>query len=147
MPKRSLLVVFALVAVASPRVALGTNIAVHASLKAKDETPAQKIKVPNATGFLSGTLVETKTGYDFEWRLTYAKTSGPVTFTNVQEGTATEHGTVIIFLCGPCKSGASGKTYASPGEVGLLMSGKLFVNLTTKKNPSGEIRGQLKKSG
>jgi hypothetical protein len=143
---RSLVVVVAL-ALGSPAGAFAANITVRAALNAAHETPAPSHGVPRATGILTGTLTQTKAGYNFDWRLTYAKTSGKATFTNVQEGTATKHGTVILFLCGPCKTGAHGKTYASPGEVSLLMSGKLFVNLTTKQNPSGEIRGQLTKSG
>ncbi len=124
------------------------NIKVKATLDASREVPAQTHKVANATGVLSGTLTKTKKGYSFDWHLTYSKTSGTATFTNVQNTpSAKQHGTVIMFLCGPCKSGAKGTIYASPGEVSLLMGGKLYVNLTTKHNPAGEIRGQLVKTG
>jgi CHRD domain len=127
--------------------ALGaTKMSVQAKLDRAQETPAQTTRVLHATGLLTGTLTPTKKGYELAWRLTYKKTSGKATFANVQNGTAKKHGTVIIFLCGPCKSGANGTVYASPGEVSLLLQGHLFVNLTTKRNPSGEIRGQLVKA-
>src|SRR5579862_6449811 len=147
MPKRTLpLVLMAAAALAGPSALGAANISVRAKLNRAQETPAQKSKVMHATGTLTGTLTQTKKGYELAWRLTYKKTSGKATFANVQNGTAKEHGTVIIFLCGPCKSGAHGTVYASPGEVSLLVQGHLFVNLTTKRNPSGEIRGQLLKS-
>jgi CHRD domain len=133
-------------AMAGPPALGAANISVRAKLDRAQETPAQRAKVLHATGLLTGTLTQTKKGYELAWRLTYKKTSGKATFANVQNGTAKKHGTVIIFLCGPCESGAHGTVYASPGEVSLLLRGRLFVNLTTKRNPSGEIRGQLVQS-
>src|SRR5580698_2373027 len=126
-----------LAAVVGPTTAFASSITVRADLDAKHEVPAQSSKAPHAVGLLAGALVQTKSGYELAWRLTYSKTSGVATFANIQDGTATRHGTVIVFLCGPCKSGAHGKVYTSPGEASLLREGRLYVNLTTKRNPAG----------
>ena len=52
-------------------------------------------------------------------------------------------GPVIVPLCAPCKSGAQGKATVDSSVLNALESGRAYVNVHTKKNPAGEIRGQL----
>ncbi len=56
-------------------------------------------------------------------------------------------GPVIVPLCGPCKSGQTGKATISGAVIKALESGKAYVNVHTAKNAAGEIRGQVKVSG
>jgi len=50
---------------------------------------------------------------------------------------------VIVPLCAPCKSGAHGRATVDASVLDALESGRTYVNVHTKKNPLGEIRGQL----
>ena len=139
----TLLAASALAAPAAAQPAGG--ISVRASLNGAGELPALSSKTVKATGRLVGTLKPTKTGYQFSWYLTYKKLSGPATFANIERGTRKTRGATVTFLCSPCKSGAHGSFYASPGELALIQQGGLYVNIRTKKHPSGEIRGPLRK--
>lgn len=121
-------------------------IPVRASLSGGGEIPALARQKVKGSGRLVGTLRQTKTGYQFNWYLTYKSLSGKATFANIERGSAKKRGAAVTFLCGPCKSGAHGSFYASPGELQLLQSGGLYVNVRTKNHPAGEIRGKLAKS-
>jgi hypothetical protein len=46
-------------------------------------------------------------------------------------------------LCAPCKSGASGRATVGASVLNALEAGRGYVNVHTRKNPAGEIRGQL----
>jgi hypothetical protein len=121
-------------------------IPVRATLTGKGEVPALGSAVTKGSGRLVATLRQTKTGYQLTWYLTYRNLSGTATFANVERGSATKRGPNVSFLCGPCKSGAHGSLYASPGELALIQQGGLWVNVRTKKHPAGEIRGRLVRS-
>ena len=64
-------------------------------------------------------------------------------FANIERGTPGKLGPNVQFLCSPCRSGAHGSFYASPGELALIQKGGLYVNIRTKKHPGGELRGRL----
>jgi CHRD domain len=53
-------------------------------------------------------------------------------------------GPILVRLCGPCKSGASGSKQVSALNARLIRSGNAFITLITNKNPNGEIRGQFR---
>jgi len=56
-------------------------------------------------------------------------------------------GGVLIPLCGPCRSGVSGAVDVPAAALRAILSGGTYVNVHTKKNPPGEIRGQLTVQG
>ena len=115
-----------------------------ATMNGSQEAPAQTIKVMTASGAFKGSVTTTAKGYRLSWRLTFAGLSGKATFALIDKGDVHQHGPLVISLCGPCRSGAHGVAYMSPGEMYLAGRGDLYVNVYTEKNPSGEIRGQLK---
>ena len=51
---------------------------------------------------------------------------------------------MIVPLCGPCKSGATGTATISKAVIAALESGGAYTNVHTAKNAAGEIRGQDK---
>ena len=50
---------------------------------------------------------------------------------------------MIVPLCAPCRSGASGRATVNASVLGALESGRAYVNVHTRKNQAGEIRAQL----
>ena len=52
----------------------------------------------------------------------------------------------MVPLCGPCKSPKSGTAKLTQKQVTASKNGLTYVNVHTKKNPSGEIRGQIKRA-
>ena len=52
---------------------------------------------------------------------------------------------MLVSLCGPCRSGQKGKAKISKGVAAAIKSGGTYVNVHTKANAAGEIRGQIKK--
>jgi hypothetical protein len=107
------------------------------------EVPKQAIRNPKATGTFFATLEPAADGYRLAWRLTFAKLSGRATSAIIHLGKPGAHGAAMAVLCSPCASGARGSAYFSPPELVLARAGKLYVNIRTTRNPSGEIRGQI----
>jgi plastocyanin len=93
-----------------------------------------------ATGHFTATLV----GGKLKWRLTFAHLTGRATAAHIHVGVKGKSGPVLIPLCAPCKSGASGSANVPRvAQVSLTKKGATYVNVHTAKNPAGEIRGQL----
>jgi hypothetical protein len=138
-------------AVAGGAVAAGGSksgaIQVSAKLSSAQEAPHPAVNVKSALGGFTATLTQTKKGYQMSWKISYQKLSGPATSAYIHEGKKAKFGPALFYLCSPCKPGAHGSAYASPSEVELILGGETYVNIRTKKNPSGEIRGQLAKAG
>jgi hypothetical protein len=110
-----------------------------AALTPKQEIPKQAVKVTAAHGLFKGTL----SGTTLTWKLTFAKLSGPATAAHIHLGGMGKAGNVIVPLCGPCKSGMTGKAKITPALSKDFKKHLLYVNVHTAKNPAGEIRGQL----
>jgi len=88
----------------------------------------------------------TVTGTKMTWKLTFEHLTGPATAAHVHAGAKGKAGPVIVALCGPCKSPASGTAHIGASISKSLQSGNTYVNVHTGKNPGGEIRGQVKGS-
>ena len=50
----------------------------------------------------------------------------------------------MVALCGPCKNGKRGTATITHAQLKTIESGRAYVNVHTKKNAAGEIRGQIK---
>jgi hypothetical protein len=135
----------AAVALASGATAAKSNQSVHvtAKLTSSQEAPKPSHKVESASGGFTATFVKTSPGYTMDWQLHFANLSGKASSAYIHEGVRGKYGPALFHLCSPCSSGASGHAYASPSELAMVVGGKTYVNVRTKKNPSGEIRGQL----
>ena len=111
----------------------------HASL----ERPKPKGSVRRAHGTFTATITRTGSSGVIAWRLTFARLTGRAIAAHIHSGARGQAGPVIVPLCAPCKSGAHGRATVDASVLDALESGRTYVNVHTKKNPLGEIRGQL----
>jgi hypothetical protein len=114
-----------------------------AKLTAKQEVPAPKGAPAAAGGTFTGKLV----GNKLTWKLTFKGLSGKVVGAHIHMGKPGKAGNVLVVICPPkCSSGASGTTMLKKGVRDAIERNGTYVNVHTKKNPGGEIRGQIKAS-
>jgi len=115
-----------------------------AALNVGQETGTVKSTKRGASGRFSATL----NGTTLTYRLTFTHLSGPATAAHIH-GPAARHvaASVLVGLCGPCTSPASGTVTLTQAQVDHLNAGKIYVNVHTAKNPNGEIRGQINPVG
>ena len=95
---------------------------VRAALNPGQETPKPRGTKVGASGLFTGTL----NGTTLTWRLTWKQLTGPATAAHIHMARRGKPGPVIVPLCGPCTTPATGT-----------------ATLTTARNQAGEIRGQL----
>lgn len=116
-----------------------------AKLTAGAEVPKPKGVPAGATGTFSGKTVEPKSGpVKLTWKLTFSGLSGKGIAAHIHLGAKGKPGNVIVPLCGPCRSGQTGKAVVARSVEHALEAGRTYVNVHTPKNPNGEIRGQVR---
>lgn len=122
----------------------GKTHQVSATLKAATDVPKPK-GAAGATGSFSGTYVENANNTAvLKWKLTFKSLTGPALQAHIHLGKPGVAGNVLVPLCAPCKNGMTGTSKLSHSIANSLHSGGTYVNVHTKKNPAGEIRGQIK---
>jgi hypothetical protein len=116
----------------------------RADLSASKVVPRPKGAKPAASGRLAVTATETESGAALVWRLTFTGLSGAAQAAHVHAGTPGQTGRVLVVLCAPCKSGASGaaEVNGQPARMAIFQ-GNAYVEIHTKRNPKGELRGQI----
>lgn len=134
-----LLAAAGVLSVTAVSLAAGRSANWSAKLTAAQEIPAQTVMAPTAHGAFTATL----SGRQLNWKLTFSQLSGPATAAHIHLGAKGKAGNVLVPLCGPCKSGAHGSSSLTVAVVKDFQKHLLYVNVHTKKNPAGEIRGQL----
>jgi hypothetical protein len=110
-----------------------------AKLTAAQEVPKQAVAAPGGTGAFTASV----SGNTLKWKLTFSKLSGPATAAHIHLGAMGKAGNVLVPLCMPCTSGASGTAPLTAALKTDFTKHLLYVNVHTAKNPNGEIRGQL----
>lgn len=114
-----------------------TNI--RARLTAGEVTPAATVKVQRATGLFVATLE----GRTLSWRLTFNGLSSPASAAHLHVGRRGDTGPVALRLCSPCRSGLARKVTLKNKKAAALRQESAYLDLHTRKNPRGEIRGQI----
>jgi hypothetical protein len=127
-------------------VALARPSASSTSFKANLDTRQEVPKETGASVRASGSFTATLSGTKLSWKLTFDHLTGAATAAHVHSGAKGKAGPVIVPLCGPCKSPASGTARVTAAVAKMLSGGGTYVNVHTAKNPNGEIRGQVKSS-
>ena len=77
------------------------------------------------------------------WRLSTKGLSGPATSADIHLASVGANASVALKLCAPCAATAHGSAAVSSGMGSSLTTGDSYVNVSTAKYPSGEIRGQI----
>ena len=116
---------------------------VKTTLRAAQERPKPKGRLGKAKGSFTATVTRTGTTGVITWRLTFSKLSGRAIAAHIPSGARGKAGPVIVPLCAPCRSGARGRATVAASVLDALESGGTYVNVHTKQNAAGEIRGQL----
>lgn len=122
----------------------------RATLDTRHETPPAK-DAQGASGVFTATLTLSGKKGTFLWKLTFKNLSGPAIAAHVHIGAPGKAGPIAIPLCGRCTAAAhgsyTGPIGANPTLLKALLHGGAYANVHTKKNPNGEIRGQIKVTG
>ncbi|HSC91537.1 MAG TPA: CHRD domain-containing protein [Gaiellaceae bacterium] len=125
------------------RAQLASVASTTAKLNARQEVPRPRGRANRARGTFS--LTATKNGADatIAWRLTFSRLTGRALAAHIHVGARGRAGGVAVPLCGPCRSAVRGTARVSGATLAALESGRAYVNVHTRQNPGGEIRGQL----
>lgn len=123
------------------------QVAVTASartaLTARQEVPRPKGRANRARGVFTATVTRSGTSGAIAWRLTFSRLTGRAIAAHVHIGARGRAGGVALPLCGPCRSGVRGTATVNAALLAALEAGRAYVNVHTRQNPAGEIRGQL----
>ncbi|MET0939345.1 MAG: CHRD domain-containing protein [Gaiellaceae bacterium] len=141
----AIVMTFAGLTLAAPQ---ATSYKLTSTLKASSEVPKPAGAKVGATGTFTGTAVQaTATSRAaLTWKLTFAKLTGPAAAAHIHIGKPGKAGNVMVALCGPCRSGQRGSARVTNAQLKTIRAGGAYVNLHTKTNAAGEIRGQVKAS-
>jgi hypothetical protein len=97
-----------------------------ASLDRRSEVPAPKGVSVRASKFTA-----TLSGSKLSWKLTFKNLTGKATAAHIHMAKRGKAGPVVVPLCGPCKSGATGKAVISTAVVNAMKKGDAYVNVHT----------------
>lgn len=125
------------------RAQVSTVASIRTTLRASQERPKPKGNVRRASGTFTATVTKSGTSAVITWRLTFSKLTGRAVAAHIHSGPRGRPGPVIVPLCAPCRSGARGRATLSASVLGALEAGRTYVNVHTRRNPLGEIRGQI----
>ena len=116
---------------------------VKTTMRASQERPRPKGKVAKAKGTFTATITRSGTSGVITWKLTFGKLTGRAVAAHIHSGARGKAGPVIVPLCAPCRSGRTGRATVSESVLAALEAGRAYVNVHTKRNAAGEIRGQV----
>lgn len=120
-----------------------TRIQIVATMVAGDETPTPKGDVGSARGTFTATLSRSDAGAVLNWQLSFGGLTGDAVAAHIHVGARGVAGPVVVPLCAPCTSGATGTANINATVLDAIQSNRAYVNVHTKTNPAGEIRDQV----
>ena len=120
-----------------------TRVQIVATMVAGDETPTPKGEVASARGSFTGTLTKSDSGTVLNWQLSFSSLTGDAIAAHIHIADRGTAGPVVVPLCSPCTSGATGTANINATVLEAIQNDRAYVNVHTKTNPAGEIRGQV----
>jgi Cu/Zn superoxide dismutase len=120
-----------------------TRVQIAAAMIAGDETPAPKGEVTSARGTFAGTLTKSDAGTVLNWQLSFGSLTGDAIAAHIHIAARGVSGPVVVPLCSPCTTGATGTANINATVLDAIENDRAYVNVHTKTNPAGEIRGQV----
>jgi hypothetical protein len=139
----AIVMTFAGLTLAAPQ---ATSYKLTSTLKASTEVPKPSGVRVGATGTFTGTALQANANgrATLKWKLTFAKLTGAAAAAHIHIGKPGKAGNVMVALCGPCRNGQRGTANITNAQLKTIRAGSTYVNLHTKTNAAGEIRGQVK---
>jgi hypothetical protein len=117
----------------------------RAALTVGAEVPKPTGVPATAKGLFTGKSVELANDKArVTWKLTFSHLSGNAIAAHIHLGRPGKAGAVLVALCGPCRTGQTGKAVITHAQEKKIEAGATYVNVHTPKNAGGEIRGQVK---
>jgi hypothetical protein len=116
---------------------------IRTTLRAAQERPKPKGKVGRARGTFTATVTKQGSSATIAWRLTFSRLTGRAVAAHIHTGARGRTGPVVVPLCAPCRSGVRGTANVNASVLNALEAGRAYVNVHTRRNPAGEIRGQI----
>ena len=120
-----------------------TSIQIRTVLNAAQEVPSPTGAVSSAGGTFSASVTRSETGASVSWQLSFSGLTGNAIAAHIHTGAVGSPGPVVLALCGPCSSPASGTGALTQAALDAIQAGTAYVNVHTPTNAAGEIRGQL----
>ncbi len=119
------------------------TIQIRTVLNAAQEVPSPTGDVANGRGTFAATVTKTDTGASVSWQMSFSGLTGNAIAAHIHTGATGSPGPVVLALCGPCTSPATGTGNLTEATLQAIEAGTAYVNVHTPTNPGGEIRGQL----
>lgn len=81
------------------------------------------------------------------WKISFKHLSGNAVAANVHgpQRPGAEAGVLFALTPSMPQSPVTGQLVLNDGQVKYLLSGRMYVNITTAKHPAGELRGQVER--
>ncbi len=122
-----------------------------ATLSARQEVPRPRGAKRGAAGRFVGKLAQRGDREVLEWTLTFRRLTGRPTGAHIHYGRPGKVGAIAVPLCTRCTkeratSGSingSSLMWSRPAMI-ALREGRVYVNVHTRKNRKGEIRGNIR---
>jgi hypothetical protein len=104
----------------------------------------QELRRPQGTTYrTAGHFTAKVTGKTLRWTLTVSHLTGRPTVAHLNKGVRGTNGVAFKSLCYRCVSPAHGTLTLTASQLDAMVRGRAYVNVQTKRNPMGEIRGQI----
>jgi Cu/Zn superoxide dismutase len=119
------------------------SIQLSAAMVAAQEVPTPTGDVGAARGTFTATVTKSDTGAVVAWEMTFTGLTGPAVAAHIHKAARGVAGGVMVPLCSPCQSPASGEANVDIAGLEALQTGGAYANIHTPTNGAGEIRGQI----